>query len=89
MIADLCFGTLAPGVAEAFHAHAQNLDSHVKQWTTAQHLPFLSLLPTIEKVFSEQEVADIMIEDDGHPTATGHLLIKETLQPWLRKQLKK
>ena len=89
MITDLCFGTLAPGVDKAYREHAQNLDNHVKQWTIAQHLPFLSLLPTIEKVFSEQEVADIMIVDDGHPTATGHLLIKETLQPWLRKQLKK
>lgn len=86
MIASLCLGTIAASPA-VFQEHAQNLDKHIQQWATAQQLPFISLLPVIEKAFAKHPVTEIMIPDDGHLTAKGHLILKETLQPWLVKQL--
>jgi len=45
LLTNLCFGTIVPNVNPAYREHAQNLDKRVTQWTTAQQLPFLSLLP--------------------------------------------
>lgn len=88
LLANLCLGTVTPGITRAYRDHAQNLDRRVTQWATTQQLPFLSLLPAIDKAFSEQATETIMIADDGHPTATGHLIMRNTLQPWLLQQLK-
>jgi hypothetical protein len=83
MVTSLCVITLVPGIDEAFQEHAQQLNDRISRWTKEEGLPFFSMLPAITQALEEHSIYDLVIEDDGHPTAMCHALVERTLRPWI------
>ncbi len=87
LVATLALGTLVPRVPETHHVHARNLEDAARTWAESRGLPFLSLYPVTESALDELPWEEVMLADDGHPTAEMHRRFVDALSPWLRRNL--
>lgn len=85
LVVNLSIHAIQPN--SAYFSHAYHLDELISSWTKEKQLPFLSLLPVIERAYKEKQPSEIVIECDGHPTSETHAMIEATLRPWLLQQL--
>lgn len=79
----LSLGALGPGLDKAFEKHGKMLDQKVGQWAKLNNIPFLSLVPAVQAFLEKFPSADLMIEDDGHPTPKAHKMIADLIWSWL------
>ncbi len=79
----LSLGNLSPGLDKAYAIHAETFNKKVKTWAKTNKIPFLSLVPVIKKLMKTVPATDIMIKDDGHPTAKLHKIISDHIWKWL------
>lgn len=87
LVAVFALGTLVPRAPDAHHAHARTLEGKVRAWCDRRGVPFLSLYPVSERAFEGLAWEDIMIPEDGHPTAEMQRRLAAALEPWLRENL--
>jgi len=87
LVAYLSWNNLHATSAQEARRHALTLNDKITAWAEKRHVPFLSLVPAVS-VLSPPAWAQLILVNDGHPTAEGHRFLAEHLREWLRKTLR-
>jgi len=90
MIAFLSVTGQEPGLNKAYSEFNDSLNAQLELWAKLKSVPFLSLIPVINDALKTSKIfhGNIVIVDDGHPTAKIDAMIAAMLKPWVIKSLK-
>lgn len=83
LMTSLCTVTQAFPAVEAYAAHCANLESHAARWARQHEVPYLSLVPTIQRAFAGNKITEVLILNDFHPTPMSHSLLADDLYPFI------
>lgn len=86
-VSSLCTVTLSFPAVRSYTEHCRSLEAHAAEWAREKGVPFLSLVPVMEKALTTHALTEVLILNDFHPTAMTHSLLAEALYPFLGRHL--
>ena len=87
LVATSCSVTLAFPEIQEYVTHCSNLVTRVEQWADKYSVPYLSLVPSMQKALQEYKRNDVLIFNDYHPTSLAHSLFAAELYPFVSNSL--
>jgi lysophospholipase L1-like esterase len=86
MVSTLCTVSLTSQGTQG-KTYCSNLETRVNRWAAQHNVPYLSLVPFMNRTLEEHKKNDVLIFQDLHPTPLTHRLMADELYPFVSGQL--